>query len=96
MEAIVYVLSKDGIPLMPTTRYGKVRHMLKSGMAKVAEAVPFTIQLTYEPKTKITQSVVLGIDPGRTNIGLSAVREDGTCLYSIQCETRNKDIPKLM
>ena len=30
----VYVLDKEGKPLMPTTRYGKVRRMLKSGLAK--------------------------------------------------------------
>ena len=27
---MVYVLNKDGQPLMPTNRYGKVRHLLKS------------------------------------------------------------------
>jgi len=38
----------------------------------------------------------LGIDPGRTNIGLDAVREDGENLYSAKCETCNKNIPKQM
>ena len=26
---MVYVLSKDGKPLMPTNRHGKVKHLLK-------------------------------------------------------------------
>ena len=46
--------------------------------------------------TRVTQPVRLGIDPGRTNIGLAAVREDGTCLFRAKVETRNKEIPKLM
>ncbi len=43
---MVYVLSKEGKPLMPTERYGKVRRMLRDGRAKVVKAKPFTIQLT--------------------------------------------------
>ena len=92
----VYVLDMDGNPLMPTKRFGKVRRMLKSGQAKVVSTVPFTIRLTYQTKTHVTQPVTVGIDPGRTNIGLAAVRSDGTDLYRAHCETRNKDVPKLM
>lgn len=92
----VYVLDKEGHLIMPTVRYGKVRRMLRDGKAKVVKSKPFTIQLLYEPDTKITQPVYIGVDPGRTNIGLAAVREDGICLYSAICETRNKEIPKLM
>ena len=32
---MVYVLSSNGAPLMPTERHGKVRRMLKSGQARV-------------------------------------------------------------
>lgn len=92
----VYVLDSSGTPLMPTTRYGKVRRMLQTGQAVAVCMRPFTIRLTYEPATKITQPVTLGIDPGRTNIGLAAVDDAGRCLYSAKCETRNKQIPKLM
>lgn len=92
----VYVQNHDGTPLMPTRRFGKVRRMLKSGKAVVAKEKPFTIRLIYVPETDITQPVCLGKDPGRTNIGLSAIKEDGACLYSAHCETRNKEIPKLM
>lgn len=36
----VYVLDPEGKPLMPTTRYGKVRRMLKSGQAKSVRNLP--------------------------------------------------------
>lgn len=42
---MVYVLNKNGQPLMPTTRYGKVRRILNSKQAKVIKRCPFTIQL---------------------------------------------------
>lgn len=92
----VYVLGPDERPLMPTTRYRKVRQMLKSGLAKPVRNVPFTVQLNYEPETDICQQIVIGVDPGRTNIGVSAVREDGACIDLTHCETRNAKIPKLM
>lgn len=96
MEAIVYVLDMSGKPLMPTKRYGKVRRMLKNKRARGVHAKPFTIQLDYEPKTHIVQDVTLGIDPGRTNIGFAAVRNDGECVMSGTLITRNRDIPDLM
>lgn len=92
----VYVLDVDGKPLMPTCRYGKVRRMLKSGQAKAVDTLPFTIQLTYRTKTHILQPVTIGQDPGRTNIGMAAVRSDGKELGRFHCTTRNKEIPKLM
>ncbi|WP_249031052.1 RRXRR domain-containing protein [Thermosipho africanus] len=42
---MVYVISKDGKTLMPTKRHGKVRRLLKQGLAKVVRRDPFTIQL---------------------------------------------------
>ena len=92
----VYVLDVDGKPLMPTCRYGKVRRMLKSGQAKAVDTLPFTIRLTYKPKTRILQPVTIGQDPGRTNIGMAAVRSDGKELGRFHCTTRNKEIPKLI
>ena len=92
----VYVLDVGGKPLMPTCRFGKVRRMLKSGQAKAVDTLPFTIQLTYKPKIRILQPVTLGQDPGRTNIGVAAVRSDGKELGRFHCLTRNKEIPKLM
>ena len=43
---LVYVLDKDGNPLMPTRRLGRVRHWLKDGEAIVVSHQPFTIQFT--------------------------------------------------
>ena len=91
----VYVLSKNGKPLMPTTRCGHVRILLKEKKARVVERIPFIIQLTYETEEQ-TQPLVLGIDPGRTNIGASTVTEDGESVFIAQLITRNKDVPKLM
>ena len=71
---MVYVRSKDGRPLMPTERHGKVRRMLKEGKAKVVKANPFTVQLTYET-THYTQEVNLGIDAGYSHVGFSAITE---------------------
>lgn len=92
----VYVLNQNGQPLMPTTRFGKVRRMLKSGEAKAVSTKPFVIQLCYEPKTHVVQEIVLGIDPGRTNIGISVVAKDGKNLYSSKCTTSNKSVPRHM
>lgn len=92
----VYVLDQRGNPLMPTKRYGWVRRALKSGKAKAVCSLPFTIKLMYDPDTTEIQSITLGIDPGRTNIGMATAGETGRCLYSSQCETRNREIPKLM
>ena len=51
---VVYVLNKDGSPLMPTKRFGHVRRMLKSGQAKAVSTKPFVIQLLYD-STEYTQ-----------------------------------------
>jgi hypothetical protein len=48
---MVYVISKAGKPLMPTERHGKVRRLLKQGLAKVVKREPFTIQLLYDTTT---------------------------------------------
>ena len=93
--AVVYVLSSNGKPLMPTTRCGHVRILLKEGKAWVVERIPFTIQLTYQSEEE-TQPLYLGIDPGRTNVGAAVIREDRECMFTAQLTTRNKDVPKLM
>ena len=91
----VYVLNKDGKPLMPTTRGGHVRHLLKEQKARVVRAKPFTIQLLYETND-VVQPLYLGIDPGRTNIGVAVVKANGTAVFTAHLETRNKEVPKLI
>ena len=54
---MVYVLSIDGQPLMPTDKHGKVRHLLKDGRAEVVKRCPFTIRLLYD-STHYTQDTV--------------------------------------
>lgn len=93
--ATVYVLNKDGKPLMPTTRCGHIRHLLKEKKARVVRTNPFTIKLVYETDD-VVQPLYLGIDPGRTNIGVAVVKVDGTAVFTANLETRNKEIPKLM
>ena len=90
---MVYVLDQYGHPLMPTCRHGKVRRMLKSGMAKVVKKCPFTIQLQYESTTH-TQKINLGIDAGSKTIGISATTESKV-LYESEVVLRN-DIVELL
>lgn len=71
---MVYVQDIDGKPMMPTTRHGKVRRLLKANKATVVNLCPFTIQLTYK-STDHKQPVTLGIDAGAKHIGFSAITE---------------------
>ena len=59
---------------MPTERHGKVRRLLRDGLAHVVRLQPFTIQLDYE-STTYRQEVSLGIDAGSVHIGVSATTE---------------------
>lgn len=71
---MVYVQDIDGKPMMPMTRHGKVRRLLKANKATVVNLCPFTIQLTYK-STDHKQPVTLGIDAGAKHIGFSATTE---------------------
>lgn len=90
----VYVLDKNGQPLMPTSRFGKVRRLLRDRKAKVVKSCPFTIRLLYEPETKIVQDVVLGVDTGSKHVGVACVG-NSRVLYQSQVELRD-DIKKKM
>jgi len=70
----VFVISKDGERLMPTIRYGKVRHMLRDGKAVIRSRNPFTIQLTYET-TSFVQPIEACQDTGYLHIGISVKSE---------------------
>ena len=90
---MVYVLNKEGIPLMPTKRHGKVRKMLKNGQATVVKRCPFTIQLLYDT-TNYTQPINLGIDAGSKQIGVCATTEKEE-LYCAEVALR-KDVVELL
>ena len=87
---MVYVLDKNGQPLMPTDRHRKVRLMLQSGQAKVIKRCPFTIQLNYDSGHQ-TQEISLGIDAGSKHIGVSATTKIKV-LYEADVELKNPDI----
>ena len=90
---MVYVLSQNGQPLMPTENHAKVRVLLKQRKAKVVKKCPFTIQLQYESTTH-TQKINLGIDAGSKTIGVSATTETKV-LYEAEVVLRN-DIVELL
>ena len=90
---MVYVISKNGQPLMPTENHAKVRILLKTKKAKVIKRCPFTIQLAYDG-TNYTQDVALGVDAGSKHIGLSATTKDKV-LFESNVELRN-DIVNLL
>ena len=70
----VYVISKDGERLMPTVRYGKVRHLLKEGKAIMYSRKPFVIQLTYDV-TPHNQPIEICVDTGYEHVGVSVKSE---------------------
>lgn len=90
---MVYVISKQGTPIMPTERFGKVRRMLKNSLAHVVRRIPFTIQLDYDTKD-FTQPITLGIDAGSKHIGVSATTTEKE-LYAADVELRNDIVDKL-
>lgn len=91
----IYVLGFDGKPQMPTRRKRHVLKLLKTGRARIAEDIPFTIRLTYR-NAPVLQPVTLAEDPGRTNIGAAVLSPLGDLLFASVIETRNKEIKKLM
>lgn len=90
---MVYVQDIDGKPMMPTTRHGKVRRLLKENKAVVVNTCPFTIKLTYKT-SDYKQEIVLGVDAGTKHVGLSATTKSKE-LYSGEVILRN-DIVELL
>lgn len=75
---MVYVQDINGKPMMPTTRHGKVRRLLKENKAVVVSLCPFTIKLTYVT-SDYKQEIVLGVDADRPN----------TLVYQLQRKAKN-------
>ena len=92
-DFVIYIISKNGQPLMPTENHAKVRILLKNKKAKVIKRCPFTIQLAYD-STNYTQDITLGVDSGSKHIGLSATTKDKV-LFESDVELRN-DIVDLL
>ena len=93
--SVVYVLNRQGKPLMPTVRCGHVRYLLKNKLAKVVERVPFTIRLLYDVDD-ITQALMLGMRPGRRQLNVCVVNGNAEPVMAAAVTTRNKDIKSLI
>jgi len=90
---MVYVISKDGKPLMPTKRHRKVRLWLKNKQAKIVNRELFTIQLLFETES-YTQELTLGMDPGYSEAGVSVISDKKEYLRAdVKLRT---DVSKLM
>lgn len=89
---MVYVLNKEGKPLMPCSE-AKARKLLKTKKAHIVNYCPFTIQLDFDCENK-TQDITLGVDAGSKTVGLSATTETKE-LYASNVELRN-DIVRLL
>ena len=90
---MVYVLNKYGKPLMPTTRYGRVRRLIGKGLAVVVDYRPFTIQLTYDTPNGV-QEVSLGVDAGTKHVGFSATTKKKV-LFEAELLLRSDIVEKL-
>lgn len=90
---MVYVQDIEGKPLMPTTRYGKVRRLLKTKQAVVVNLCPFTIRLTYISDS-YKQEITLGVDAGTKHVGISATTKSKE-LYASEVTLRS-DIVELL
>lgn len=84
---MVYIQDINGKPMMPTTRHGKVRRLLKDKKAVVVNLCPFTIKLMYVT-SDYKQEIVLGVDAGTKHVGLSATTKSKE-LYSSEVILRN-------
>ena len=76
MPAPVGIVSHSGRPLMPTRRFGRVRHLLKSGQARIISHDPFAIQLLYETPEVVPNPLIGGIDPGSQHCPMALVQPD--------------------
>lgn len=89
----VYVISKEGKPLMPCVPV-VARLLLKQGKAKVLRKEPFTIKLLHKT-TNYTQELTLGVDTGSGTIGTAVIDDKGNILYMSDVQVRN-DVSKKM
>jgi hypothetical protein len=81
---MIYVLNTNGEPLMPTTNSGYIRKLIDNKQCVVKQHLLFTVQLSFDTTNNV-QPVTLGIDPGFSHIGFSALSDDKE-LLSVQFE----------
>ena len=90
---MIYVISREGNPLMPTRRNAHVRRLLDQGRATVVALAPFTIRLAYGTEDGV-QPVSLGVDAGTAHIGLSAC-SDKHELFKAEVQLRTDIVDNL-
>jgi 5-methylcytosine-specific restriction endonuclease McrA len=88
----VFVLSKTGKPLMPTTPR-RARIWLNTGRARIVNREPFTIQLRFAT-ANYTQSVTVGVDTGSQTAGIAATT-NGEVVYQAEVHLRTDITGKL-
>jgi 5-methylcytosine-specific restriction endonuclease McrA len=88
----VYVLDKEGKPLMPCKPV-IARLLLKEGKAKVKRKSPFTIKLLVDT-TEYKQEVVAGMDTGRKTLGCADTTNEKV-VYQSEVKIR-QDVSKKM
>jgi len=88
----VYVLNKEGNPLMPC-KPAIARLLLKEGKAKCVRKDPFTIKMLVDT-TEYVQEVVAGMDTGSKTIGCAAIT-NGKVVYQSEIQIR-QDVSKKM
>ena len=85
MQKLVFVVSYDNQPLMPT-RWSKAKRWIAQRKATpFLKKGLFCIRLNFEPTSRHTQDIVVGIDPGSKFEGFSVKSEAHTYL-NIQTE----------
>lgn len=89
---MVYVLAKDGTPLMPCENV-VARLLLKAKKATVVKKCPFTIKLNYDT-THYVQDLTLGVDTGSKTLG-SAVYGNSKIYYQSEVTVRNDIKPEM-
>ena len=95
MQKNIYILDKEGKPLMPSKRYKHIRKLLETKKAKIVRYKPFQVQLLYDSSTYV-DILTFGPDAGRTNIGCVVIDSKGNTLFRVKLETRNKEIVTLL
>ena len=90
---MVYVINKNGKPLMPCTE-AKARKLLKQNKAKCIKRTPFSIKLLWNCEEN-TQPITLGIDTGSSKVGSAVVNQKGEVIYMSEVEIRNDITDKM-
>ena len=95
---VCYIQDKNGTPLYPTQRIERMLRKVNTGKAHVINDYPLTIRLNYDaPENYMEHKIHLGIDPGRENLGYTAIDAvTGDVLFKAHVATNNKEVANHM